>query len=238
VSSTPPRKGVDIDQWITEWDSLREQTVSLNIPEIKSANKDFLRAVKDILPVWWQLKFEAIVLHQEEWDTRELIENFRGTYREMQPQKAISSLSKASFSTLQGFEDKDEESHRRPSQERSSQERSLPPIPKRFCPCGFRYHKPWNCWIVNREAYPDKPVSKEKLKRVKERLAKNEPGKAWIEKMVKEHNNKNGIKPTANSTQFYGSFFATSLSTSQLTAENNVKERWFLNTASSVHMCN
>ena len=106
VSASPPKRGADIDQWINEWDSLREQGVSLGLPEMKSANKDFLRAVKDILPVWWQLKFEAIVLHQEEWDTRDLIENFRGTYRELHPQRAsTSTLSKASFSTLQGFEE-------------------------------------------------------------------------------------------------------------------------------------
>jgi hypothetical protein len=65
---------------------------------------------------------------------------------------------------------------------------------KRFCPCGYRYYKPWNCWIVNREAFLDKYVSKEKLKRIEDRLVKDEAWKAWIEKMVKEYNN--GIKPT------------------------------------------
>lgn len=140
---------------------------------MKSASKDFLRAVKDILPVWWQLKFEAIVLHQEEWDTRYLVENFRGTYRELHPQKekTVSTLSKASFSTLQGFEEAKPE----PQQSQQPQrERSLPPIPKRWCPCGNQSHRPWHCWTINREAYPDKEVSKEKVKRVEERLAKDE----------------------------------------------------------------
>ncbi|KAJ5555330.1 hypothetical protein N7535_007766 [Penicillium sp. DV-2018c] len=82
VSAAPPKRGADIDQWINEWDALREQAVSLDLPEVKSANKDFLQAVKDVLPIWWQLRFDAIVLNQEDWDTRELIENFRGSYRE------------------------------------------------------------------------------------------------------------------------------------------------------------
>jgi len=49
-SSSPPRKGVDINHWLADWNTLREQAVSLDIPEVKSANKDFLRAVKTILP--------------------------------------------------------------------------------------------------------------------------------------------------------------------------------------------
>jgi hypothetical protein len=146
VSASPPKRGVDIDQWINEWDSLREQGVSLGLPEMKSANKDFLRAVKDILPVWWQLKFEAIVLHQEEWDTRDLIENFRGTYRELHPQRSsTSTISKASFSTLQGFEEakaeQPQEQQPQPQPQQPPRERSLPPIPKRWCPCGDKRHK-------------------------------------------------------------------------------------------------
>ncbi|OKP12966.1 hypothetical protein PENSUB_1348 [Penicillium subrubescens] len=50
LSASPPKRGADIDQWIKEWDSPREQGVSLDLPELKNANKDFLRAVKDILP--------------------------------------------------------------------------------------------------------------------------------------------------------------------------------------------
>jgi hypothetical protein len=248
VSASPPKRGVDIDQWINEWDSLREQGVSLGLPEMKSANKDFLRAIKDILPIWWQLKFEAIVLHQEEWDTRDLIENFRGTYRELHPQRgsSTSTISKASFSTLQGFEEA------RPEQPQQTQEppreRSLPPIPKRHCPCGDRRHKPWDCWTINREAFPDKPLSKWRAKRVEERLAKDEAWKAWIDKSVKEHNEKNGTTKTANITQLYGSFFTTSFPVEQIhqaalksvktTGSDDIRQRWFLDTASSVHVCN
>jgi hypothetical protein len=55
-------------------------------------------------------------------------------------------------------------------------------------------------------------VSKEKIKRVEYRLAKEKSWKAWIEKSVKEHNEKNRVKPitdTVNITQPYGSFFIT-----------------------------
>ena len=253
VSASPPKKGVDIDQWINEWDSLREQGVSLGLPEMKSANKDFLRAIKDILPVWWQLKFEAIVLHQEEWDTRDLIENFRGTYRELHPQRGsnTSTISKASFSTLQGFEEARSEQPQEQPQQQLPQERSLPPIPKRWCPCGNKVHKPWDCWTINREALSKKPLSKWKAMRVEERLAKDEAWKAWIEKVVKEHNEKNGVKSAtnmANITQLYGSHFTTSFPIDQIhqaalksvktTGSDDIQQRWFLDTASSVHVCN
>ena len=104
----PPRKGANVNVWIDEWNTLREQAVSLDLPEVKNANKDFLRAVKDILPVWWQIQYRSIVTHQEEWDTRDLLEDFRGAYLEQSPQRAsnsASTISKASFSTLQGFDE-------------------------------------------------------------------------------------------------------------------------------------
>ncbi|KAJ5359242.1 uncharacterized protein N7496_011655 [Penicillium cataractarum] len=248
VSALPPRKGADIDQWINEWDSLREQGVSLDLPEIKNANKDFLRAVKDLLPMWWQSKFEAIVLHQEEWDTRDLIENFRGTYREIHPQRStVSTISKASFSTLQGFEEAKQEDQQQAQALQPQQPRSLPPIPKRWCPCGNKAHKPWDCWIINREAFPDKPVLRWKVKRVEERLSKDEAWKTWIDKMVKDHNEKNGVNntKTANSTQLWGSYF-TSFPIEQVYqsvkaaggSSDDTRKRWFLDTASSVHVCN
>ena len=63
VCAQPPRKGANIDDWIDEWDTLREQADSLDLPEAKNADKDFLRAVSGILPVWWQSQYRAIVTH-------------------------------------------------------------------------------------------------------------------------------------------------------------------------------
>ena len=78
---------------------------------------------------------------------------------------------------------------------------------------------------------------------MEERLAKDEAWKAWIEKTVKEHNEKNGITAkTANLTQAYGSFLTISFSTTALksvtTGSDGIRHRWFLDTASSVYVCN
>ena len=41
-----------------------EQALSLKIIETASANKDFLQAVKEVLPIWWQAKFQEIVMEK------------------------------------------------------------------------------------------------------------------------------------------------------------------------------
>jgi hypothetical protein len=84
---------------------------------------------------------------------------------------------------------------------------------------------------------------------VEDRLAKDPAWKAWIEKSVKEHNEKNGVRPatsTANIAQLYGSFFTTSFPIEQVyqsvkttgNADDDIRRRWFLDPASSVHVCN
>lgn len=50
--------------------------------------------------MWFQLQYRWIVTHQGEWDTRDLLEDSRGAYRELNPQRAskrVSTTSKASF---------------------------------------------------------------------------------------------------------------------------------------------
>ncbi|KAJ5364799.1 uncharacterized protein N7496_010512 [Penicillium cataractarum] len=72
------------------------------------------------------------------------------------------------------------------------------------------------------------------VKRVEERLSKDEAWKTWIDKMVKDHNEKNGVNntKTANSTQLWGSYFTS------FPIDDDTRKRWFLDTASSVHVCN
>jgi hypothetical protein len=41
------------------------------------ANRDFLHAVKEVLPIWWQGKYQEIVMDKKVYDTRDLLESFR-----------------------------------------------------------------------------------------------------------------------------------------------------------------
>lgn len=93
-----PSKGADIDAWLMAWDSLREQAVSLKLDDVKSANRDFLQAVKDLLPIWWQAKYLEIVIDGKHYETGDLVESFRAFYREIGPKSSLM-MSAGAFST-------------------------------------------------------------------------------------------------------------------------------------------
>lgn len=242
-SSSPPRKGVDINHWLADWNTLREQAVSLDLPEVKSANKDFLRAVKDVLPTWWQAKYESIIMNHEDWETRDLIENFRGFYQEMVPQKPTSTISKASFSTFQDFEEAETDQLQKPPQKQGNK----PPIPKRWCPCGNRGHKPWLCYIINEAIRPQGwTVQKAKKQKVDKALKDDPQWKDWIETKVKENNERQQKeeKPneSANSALPSQISFFTSTDIAALNSApesfQDLRSRWILDNASSMHVCN
>ena len=76
-------------------------------------------------------------MNHKEWETRDLIENFRSFYHEMAPKKQVSTISKASFSTFQDFEEAEVEEDTTPSQQQKPQKpENKPPSAKRRCPCG------------------------------------------------------------------------------------------------------
>lgn len=244
-SSSSPRKGVDINRWLDDWNTLREQAVSLDLPEVKSANKDFLCAVKDVLPTWWQAKYESIIMNHENWETQDLIENFRGFYQEMVPQKPTSTISKASFSTFQDYEEAEAETDQlqKPPQKQGNK----PPIPKRWCPCGNRGHKPWLCYVINEAIRPQGwTIQKAKKQKVDKALKDDPQWKDWIETKVKENNERQQIeeKPneSANSVLPSQTSFFTSTDIAALNSApesfQDLRSRWILDNASSMHVCN
>lgn len=58
----------DIEEWLQQWNSLREQAVSLGIND-GDANRDFLHTVKEALPIWWQGKYQEIVMDKKVYCT-------------------------------------------------------------------------------------------------------------------------------------------------------------------------
>lgn len=92
----------DIEEWLQQWNTLREQAVSLGIND-GDANRDFLHAVKEVLPIWWQGKYQEIVMDKKVYDTRDLLESFRAMNREIGVQTVTSTNAlKGAFSTWQG----------------------------------------------------------------------------------------------------------------------------------------
>jgi Reverse transcriptase (RNA-dependent DNA polymerase) len=242
--SISPRKGVDIDRWLDDWNTLREHAATLDLHEAKSANEDFLRAVKDVLPMWWQAKYESIIMNGDDWETRDLIENFRGFYHEMVPRKQVSTISKASFSTFQDFEEAEvvDDDQQKPSQQKAKLEDK--PFAKRWCPCGNRSHKPWLCFVINEAVRPQGwTVQKAKKQRVEKALKQDPQWKDWIESKVQEHNErqKEKLDESANSAFPSQISFFTSTDIAALNsapALQDLRSRWVLDNASSMHVCN
>ncbi|KAJ5320393.1 hypothetical protein N7508_000676, partial [Penicillium antarcticum] len=51
----------DVDEWVTLWEEMYEQAASLKSSDVASANKDFLQAIKEVLPTWWQANYQQII---------------------------------------------------------------------------------------------------------------------------------------------------------------------------------
>ncbi|KAJ5290653.1 uncharacterized protein N7443_010906 [Penicillium atrosanguineum] len=243
----------NIDQWLSIWDTLREQAVSLHLEEVKSANRDFLQAVKEVLPIWWQARYQEIVMDRKPYDTRDLIESFRAMYREIGPKQSSSSELKGSFSTWQDHEEETEETPK-----------PTPlPFDKRPCPCGRtnHRHRVATCYALNEAARPSwfKP-NDETLQKIKKNFAADPAWKKWVEKVVKDANEvKQKPQDSAHAVHERTNSARTDIpkedpvdmcfltQSPQISAEvfsashkarSTIQDRWILDTGASRHICN
>ncbi|OQD85533.1 hypothetical protein PENSOL_c040G03155, partial [Penicillium solitum] len=217
----------DIEQWLQKWNSLREQAISLGIDD-SDANRDFLHAVKEVLPIWWQGKYQEIVMDKKEYDTRDLLESFRAMNREIGVKTVTStSIPKSAFSTWQGHQEAKPEA-----------DQQKLPFEQRKCPCGNPHprHTVKTCWILNEAIRPEgKVIDKRREERAKSKLAKDPAWKQWVDKTINE------AKPKLQETDNQVSFVTTYQSKHALSAsagEVTLRRRWVLDTASSAHVCN
>ncbi|KAJ5827623.1 hypothetical protein N7447_001845 [Penicillium robsamsonii] len=215
----------DIEQWIQKWDSMRELTISLGIDD-SNPNRDFVYAVKDVLPMWWQAQYQDIVADGKPVDTRVLIESFRAMNNDIGV-KTVSSTNapKSAFSTWQGYQEAKPDT----------------PYEKRRCPCGDRHpqHSVRTCWTVNEAIRPEgKPIDQRKVDRANEQLSKDPGWKKWVDKTIA------GAKPKADrpepkveSANVLTSFI-TMTKHALSASEVSLRDRWILDSGSSAHVCN
>ncbi|KAJ5318334.1 hypothetical protein N7476_004754 [Penicillium atrosanguineum] len=243
----------NIDQWLSIWDTLREQAVSLHLEEVKSANRDFLQAVKEVLPIWWQARYQEIVMDRKPYDTRDLIESFRAIYREIGPKQSSSSELKGSFSTWQDHKEETEETPKPTSLS----------FDKRPCPYGRtnHRHRVATCYALNEAARPSwfKP-NDETLQKIKKNFAADPAWKKWVEKVVKDANEvKQKPQDSAHAVHERTNSARTDIpkedpvdmcfltQSPQISAEvfsashkarSTIQDRWILDTGASRHICN
>lgn len=243
--SLPPKRGIDINKWLDNWLSLWEQASSLNF-NVEEAPRDFLRATKEIMPIWWDHRYEEIIMQRSKaWETRELVESFRGYYAERNLATTTSTTSNVAFSTLHGF--KEASTHQDVDQQ---PKKKLPPIHVRYCPCGNREHKPWLCYTLNEAIRPPGWVVRDATKqRIEAKLKADPKWKEWVDKRIKEHNSrkdesssidtKQPAITSANSANTTHDWALTTIRTANSTAmDDYLQNRWVLDSGSSLHVCN
>ena len=224
----------DIEEWLQQWNSLREQAVSLGIND-GDANRDFLHAVKEVLPIWWQGKYQEIVMDKKVYDTRDLLESFRAMNREIGVQTVTSTNApKGAFSTWQGHQEAKPE---------VKQEKL--PFEKRRCPCGSTHprHKVATCYIMNEAIRPEGYTLNERtLEKAKKKLAKDLAWKQWVDKVVAEAQPKAEYANQVSFATIYQRHEAVQISKHVLSVaksdEPSLHDRWILDTGSSTHICN
>ncbi|KAJ5748146.1 uncharacterized protein N7511_009842 [Penicillium nucicola] len=205
----------DIEKWLISWDELREQAMTLELPEVQSANQDFLQAIKEVLPIWWQAKYEDIVMNRTIIDTRKLIESFRSIHREISTTMPTSPTLKGSFSTWQGHQEAKQEDV---------------PFDKRPCPCGMKNHGPAKCYFLNEAVRPRSfTIPSGKLESIERTLAADPAWKKWTENIIQKAQTSTSIKVHQNLS--FSSIGIPALTTS-------LRHRWILDTGSGVHVCN
>jgi hypothetical protein len=223
----------DVEKWLISWVELYEQALSLKISETASANKDFLQAVKEVLPIWWQARFQEIVMEKASIETQSLIESFRSTYREIGP-NALSTQPaglKGSFSTWQG--------HQEAKQETKNEVKNLP-FEQRPCPCGMKYHGPATCYHLNAKMRPSGwRKEKRKVDKIEREFATDPAWEKWVREAVEKANLKNASNSSnsSNATLIRPGNMAFS-SQAIGPAAASLKKRWILDSGSNVHVCN
>jgi hypothetical protein len=101
----------------------------------KDAARYFFQAVKEILPIWWQVEYQRCFLQHDVFTIQEIIESFGVSYREFVPSK--SSAAPKSASSWQGHEEARPE-----CKPESKPQVTTGLMDKRYCPCGRRHHQP------------------------------------------------------------------------------------------------
>ncbi|KAJ6030953.1 uncharacterized protein N7446_007597 [Penicillium canescens] len=235
----------DVEKWLFDWNDLREQAINLELDEVKSANKDFLYAIKDVSPVWWQAYHEKIIVKGKSIDTPDLIESFRASYQDAGPNRATPSPSamKGSFSTWQGHQ----EARSGTKDVRGGKNgKNETPFDKRPCPCGRKNqkHNAVNCFIVNEAIRPDWFIpNKENLQKVEKTLSADPAWKKWIFEAIENAKTpSNAVQlrsiDTPQPTKIAENMSFASRAFGSHFADSSFKERWILDTGSGVHVCN
>ncbi|KAJ6103376.1 hypothetical protein N7486_005803 [Penicillium sp. IBT 16267x] len=162
-----PEPGQDVLQWLDDWDLQREEVLSLGIEPDNLHPALFLQAVKDVMPVWWDARFQQVVIQGQPTSMATLLDSFRTTYIETrkarQDEDDYIPPSRPAFHT-EFIEFKD----------------------RKKCPCGGP-HPAVRCWYLNERLRPDdwKEATHRQAK-IKKAFEREPEWEAWIERQMEQ----------------------------------------------------
>jgi hypothetical protein len=207
AAARPPK---DVLSWIDDWDALREEAVDVGVVMThKDAARHFFQAVKEVLPMWWQVEYRRCFLQHDVFTIQEIMDSFRVTYRELGPLRLSSNAPKSAFSTWQGYEEAkpgETNTGSKPVNKAEGQPQLITgPMDKRHCPCGRQYprHRPAICWYVNPKLAPEtfNPYGK-KVQKVKKLLDNDPEWRTYLDKLVAQENSQGNAQKKVASLNY------------------------------------
>ncbi|KAJ5642760.1 hypothetical protein N7490_006760 [Penicillium lividum] len=208
---------------LEEWELIRDEAVNLKVKSDTAQHPQlFLYAVKDILPVWWEARFQDIVLRSNIIEINDLIKSFCTSYTMLYSEttkKNTNSISKAAFATLtwQGkTEAETSKTDRKDGKTGAFQDRS-------YCPYGIRHPvtRPETGWV-------DRPTKG--LRSVKKVIQKGTRAENQI-----KNSPDFAEKPSKSANLAHVGFTTVALSTE---VNTKYRDQWVLDTGASVHVYN
>ncbi|KAJ6111048.1 hypothetical protein N7486_003283 [Penicillium sp. IBT 16267x] len=210
-----PKRGQSVLQWLEEWDLLREEVLSLGLESDNLHPYAFLESVKDIMPFWWEIRYQQIVLE----DTARRTEDARRCGKNSNSRPAFAT------STWQGY----------PEAKPTKSKKFVPFQDRQGCPCGGRGHTAVMCWTLNEAIRPnDWEPYRNRLDAIKAAFDKEPEWKTWIEAKISEMSKDETSKEKVVNHTTPRIAFATALST----IEAHHHDQWVLDSGASVHVCN
>jgi hypothetical protein len=235
-----PEKGGNVLQWLDNWEHLREEVISLKYEDATHHPLLFLKAVKEVLPLWWEARFQQTVIAGQTISIQSMLESFRATYAETRTVIPTSmSRSKPAFatSTWQGH----------PEARSGRSNKTISFKDRQECPCGGRGHLATKCWTINQYLRPKgwEPYE-DRIEAVRRSFEREPEWKAWIEARSNKMNTSvitsaitsTNDDQTANLTHIAYRTEPKAWATALSTIEDHHRDQWILDSGASVHVCN
>jgi hypothetical protein len=238
----PPRKGEDVKAFVRRWEKMRDRMIAIGETQMQF-NKDFLLAVKHLAPMWHTQQLRPITIESTKIDNSALVNDFLAHYREhfgSAPAPAPPtnlrghSAPRAAFSTLQGSTEAVPDS---PSAAKPAKKRSLKDVPmtERWCPCGKRNHKPWECPYINeKERSANWSADSRTQSRINQMLKDHPDWKEFIDKEIKSANQYYSAEKQGAAL---GTWSMTTLALNCLNQRPHLRDEWAFDTATHRHIC-